>query len=352
MTAGRRLRVGVAQDLFHLPPRSGHGRVWRHVLAELGKLVDLRDGHGKGGVRGLLRGRPQAWVADATEGAVDVRGPVVAQLYEACWFDDRLKHLFSPGFLEQIDARARAGIATSTEIVAPSESARREIESGYGVAHARIHVVPLGVDTEVFRPGLTGGPEIVMKASGAAPRPYILFAGSVHPRKNLPAVRDAVAMLAAHGLPHGLVIVASRAPDRPDSSELEAAAVAELPGAPGRVVRVLQPGDTELAALMAGADAFCLPSFSEGFGLTALEAMACGAPVVVSDRGALPEVVGDGGVAVAPAAEPIAVALERILTHSEVATGLRRAARARAETFTWERTARGWAALLQAAASG
>ena len=77
--------------------------------------------------------------------------------------------------------------------------------------------------------------------------------------------------------------------------------------------------DAELAALMAGAAAFCLPSLYEGFGLTALEAMACGAPVVVSDRGALPEVVGDAGVIVAPSADGVRSALARILRDPELA---------------------------------
>ncbi len=66
------------------------------------------------------------------------------------------------------------------------------------------------------------------------------------------------------------------------------------------MVRRTATTDAQLAALMAGADAVCLPSLYEGFGLTALESLACGAPLLVSDRGALPEVVGDAGVVSAP----------------------------------------------------
>ena len=101
---------------------------------------------------------------------------------------------------------------------------------------------------------------------------------------------------------------------------------------------------------MAGADAFCLPSLYEGFGLTALEAMACGAPVIVSDRGALPEVVDGGGIVVEPSPEAIANALERVLSDDELASSLRRRAVERARTFTWARTASGWLAVLRAAA--
>ena len=101
---------------------------------------------------------------------------------------------------------------------------------------------------------------------------------------------------------------------------------------------------------MAGADAFCLPSLGEGFGLPALEAMACGTVVVVSDRGALPEVVGDAGLIVRPTARALERTLRRVLDRSEEAAALRARAVARAQAFDWARTARGWARVLALAA--
>jgi len=101
---------------------------------------------------------------------------------------------------------------------------------------------------------------------------------------------------------------------------------------------------------MAEADAFCLPSLLESFGLTALEALACGAPVVVSDRGALPEVVGDAGLVVEPEPEALAAALERVLGDAALDRELRAAGPSRAAVMTWEHTARGWLAVLQRAA--
>jgi glycosyltransferase involved in cell wall biosynthesis len=215
----------------------------------------------------------------------------------------------------------------------------------------RVDAVHHGVDA-TFRAGLNGGPALVARALGGPQAPYVLYAATLHPRKNLAALREAVAALAREGFPHVLAIAGQPAPDRRDSSELEGAAAAELPGAPGRVVVLGQPSDAELAALMAGADAFCLPSLYEGFGLTALEAMACGAPVVVSDRGALPEVVADAGIVVEPAAQPVAQALRELLSDRVRARRLGAAAAARAREFTWERTAAGWLeALLRAAAA-
>ncbi len=176
-----------------------------------------------------------------------------------------------------------------------------------------------------------------------------MYVGILHPRKNLVAVRRAVADLAEAGHRHRLVIVGSPAADtRADRFEREARA--ELDRHPGRIdVRTGVP-EAGLAALMAGADAFCLPSFYEGFGLPALEAMACGAPVVVSDRGALPEVVGDAGLVVAPSPEAVSGAVRRVVEHPQLAAELRAAAVKRAGGFSWERTARGWLEVLARAA--
>jgi glycosyltransferase involved in cell wall biosynthesis len=177
----------------------------------------------------------------------------------------------------------------------------------------------------------------------------VLYAAILHPRKNLAVLRDAVAQLAAEGFPHLLVVAGRPAPDGSDVAALQAAASAELPGEPGRVVFIGQPTDTELAALMAGASAYCLPSLYEGFGLTVLEAMACGAPVVVSDRGSLPEVVGQAGVIVAPEVQAVTSALSGLLSDPERAGRLGAAGARRAAAFTWKRTADGWLRVLLAA---
>ena len=155
-------------------------------------------------------------------------------------------------------------------------------------------------------------------------------------------------MLAARGLPHALVIAGGTAGN--ESADELAAIVAELPGAPGKVAWLGQVDDLALAGLMAEADAFCLPSLLESFGLTALEALACGAPVVVSDRGALPEVVGEAAVVTEPDPEALAAALERVLGDATLGRKLRAAGPRRAAGMTWERTARGWLAVLQRAA--
>ena len=162
--------------------------------------------------------------------------------------------------------------------------------------------------------------------------------GTVHPRKNLAALREAIS-----GVPARLALVLSPAPDRPDSRELMAAARAELPGG---VDAFSGLPDAGVAALMAGAAAVCVPSLSEGFGLTALEGMACGAPVVAANRGALPEVVGRAGVLVEPDPEGLRAGLARAL---EDRGELRAAGRERARAFTWDAAAAGWRRSLERA---
>ena len=95
-----------------------------------------------------------------------------------------------------------------------------------------------------------------------------------------------------------------------------------------------------MPAIYNGARVLALPSHYEGFGLTALEAMACGTPTVVSDRGSLPEVVGDTGLLVDPDdPEDIADALRQMLTDSDQHARSRAAGLARAAAFTWRKTA-------------
>ena len=95
--------------------------------------------------------------------------------------------------------------------------------------------------------------------------------------------------------------------------------------------------DDEVARVMGGASALCLPSLMEGFGMAVVEAMACGAPVVVSDRGALPEVVADAGIVVPPTAHAVEAALADVLGEPVLAADLSRRGILRAAEFSWGR---------------
>ena len=205
-------------------------------------------------------------------------------------------------------------------LVTVSEFSRAELVELLGADPARITVIPGGVD-ERF------GPHADAEAAAAAlglRRPYVLTVASLTARKNLAALATSAARLAADGIE--LVVAGG---DRP-----------QLRAEPGDLgVRLLgHVPDEHLPGLYAGARAFVLPSRYEGFGLTVLEAMAAGTPVVASDTTALPETVGDAGLLVSPE-DPAAIAdaVARALgsDHDRLAA----AGRARAARFAWADTA-------------
>lgn len=199
-------------------------------------------------------------------------------------------------------------------VVTVSAFSAREIERLLGVQAA---VVPGGVDHARFRPG-----------APREDRPYVLTVASRTARKNLGALAETAQRLAAEGVE--LLAVGGSRPQFRDGV--------------GEGVRFLGAvDDAELPGWYAGALAFVLPSLHEGFGLTCLEAMACGVPVVAADRGALPETCADAALLVDPL-DPDAIA-EAVLA----AIGderLRARGRRRAAEFSWERTVRELAALL------
>lgn len=287
--------------------------MWSNLRAELPAL----------GVEIVADG-PDVWLWDGYRELPATDGPIVALLHEA------------PGDAEGVarevvdytDRMGRFAAERAERVVTCSSVSRDRIAERYGVGLDRIDVAPYGVDSATFRPDGPTAVRAVLDAGGDA-RPYVLFVGAVLPRKNLPLLRDAMIEVPTHQL----VLVASPCLD-PDSAALVAAAVEPIDGRP--VANLHGIDDGGLAALMRGADVLCLPSLSEGFGLPVIEAMACGTPVVVSDRGSLPEVTGDGGVIVAPTREGIVAGVREALARRSVLSGK---ALWRARQFTWRRTA-------------
>jgi glycosyltransferase involved in cell wall biosynthesis len=335
------LRIGVPSALLAMEPAGGHGKVWARTLACLAQRADLVElGGGRRRVPG--RNRPDVVLADGHGDLPQSDAPVLAIIHEVGWHTPELRALLHPAFLAGIEERTARAVRGAARVITPSESSRRDVVALYDLDATRVHVVPYGVDA-TFSAGASRG-------CSAVPGPYVLFAAMLHPRKNLEVLRQAMALLAVQGFDHRLVVAGRPAVDGSDVTAIVHAAAAELPGVPGRVVFVGQPSDADLAALMAGAAAYCLPSLYEGFGLTVLEAMSCATPVVVSDRGALPEVVGEAGLVVALEAGAVAGALRTILADPQRAAALAQAGRARASQFTWERTADGWLEGARAAA--
>lgn len=240
---------------------------------------------------------------------------------------------------EWLSARARALLRTlvprsaraAAVVLALSEAAKAEIVDALRVPADRVRVV-----TPAPAPWFgtaDGAAERVAARFGL--RRYCLAVGDLGPRKNLPALASAMGLLRDPDLE---LVLAGQA----------AGAEGALAGAP-RVRLLGRVTDAELADLYRAAAVTAFPSLHEGFGLPAAEAMACGSPLVVSDRGALPEVVGDAAIVTAPDAASLAEGLRAALEPG-TAGRLRAAGPARAAGLTPKRMGReAWTALREAA---
>ena len=343
------MRIGFDARAAFLDPHRGFGRVARAVVEALlgavpgevvvfvphGALVPPPWYSRAAAVVQLTRPRRGAFLFDAPAWAVTLprhrldvlhlptwgvppglRLPVVATFYDATPF----RFASPPERWKRHRARrAIASLARADRVHAISRHAAGELaELGFASAD-RIGVVHLGVE-QGFTP-----------AQAAAAPGYALFVGGGDPHKNLELILAAWASPAAPALPP--LVVAGGATADPRLRPLLAA---------GAVRGVPDPGDGELAELYRGALALVMPSRNEGFGLPALEAMACGCPVLAARAGALPEVCGDAAVLLDPD-DPGAwrEALAALAADPARRAGLVAAGIERAAAFTWERTAAG-----------
>ncbi|HLI74755.1 MAG TPA: glycosyltransferase family 1 protein [Acidimicrobiales bacterium] len=215
----------------------------------------------------------------------------------------------------------------AARVLTVSQWTKRDIVERYGIAPERIVVTPNGVD-----PAFSPGRRSTDRGSGShhADRRYLLFVGALRPRKDPLGMLEAFALLPAE---LRLVMVG---PDKGDLPKVRA--TIDRLGLAERVELRGHVEPAELVSLYRGAACVVLPSRYEGFGLPVLEAMACGAPVVTTTAGALPEVAGDAALVVPPG-EPGALAegVRRALFDREalIQRGLERA-----RQFSWEETAR------------
>ncbi len=250
-----------------------------------------------------------------------------------------LHYLHFPQFMTESSRRYYAGqirwaMSRADHILVPSQATRRDLVTLLDAPEDRITVHLLGVNAR-FRPAPPA--EIAAcRARHNLPSSYVLFVGTYEPRKNIPALLRAYALL-RQTLPDlpPLVLAGRRGWLFEDTFRL----AHDLGLDDCLLWRENFPAE-DLPALYSGAIALALPSFYEGFGLTALEAMACGTPPIVSDRSSLPEVVGEAGLLVNPDdPESLADALRRLLEDTALREHLRLTGLERARQFTWRRTA-------------
>jgi glycosyltransferase involved in cell wall biosynthesis len=260
--------------------------------------------------------------------------PSVVTLHDATFFTN--PHLHSKTKAPFFRAATRHALRHATVCLVPSKATADELSKAVGIETSRMHVAHHGVDTELFMPPTEQRIELARKEAGLAPNePYVAFLGTLEPRKNLGALIAAYIQCAASGTQMPTLVLAGATGW---DSTLQAA-IAAVPAG----VRVLRPGylrKDNLAGFLGGAQVVCYPSLMEGFGLPVLEAMACGAAVLTTRRGALPEIGGDAVAYTETDSAAIATALSALLANPARRAALGAAALQRAATFTWAESAR------------
>jgi glycosyltransferase involved in cell wall biosynthesis len=223
-------------------------------------------------------------------------------------------------------ALAAAHAQRAHAVVTSTQHGKRLVSNQLGVPPDRIYVCPPGAP----RWNTLG------RAPNVPPNGYLLFVGTLEPRKNVGALLDAYTLLVRRmAAPPPLVLAGRATPDA-------AAWLARLEHPPlaGRVRHLGYVSNDRREELYAGARALVLTSLDEGFGLTALEAMSAGVAVVASNRGSLPEVVGTGGTLLDPDdVEGFAAAMQRLASDEGAAAAAGAAGLTRARDFMWNAAA-------------
>ncbi len=181
--------------------------------------------------------------------------------------------------------------AAADRIVAANEVERAELVRQYGAAFPRIAVIPCGVDTEIFRPG---DARAARAALGLGDESLLLYVGRLTPIKGLETLIDALASLRRRGRHARLLVVGGDSDEPTAGHESSLRARTAMLGLADQVVFLGAQPQAELRRYYVAADATVMPSYYESFGMVALEAMACGSPVIASRVGGLATTVRDG----------------------------------------------------------
>jgi glycosyltransferase involved in cell wall biosynthesis len=241
--------------------------------------------------------------------------PLISRLYWAFWLPYTMRF--------------------ASHIVAVSEHTKLDITRLLHVPAARITVIQPGVGSR-FTPLTSHDGFRSFRRKHGLPKKYILFVGTLEPRKGLDTLLAAFRRLSVSMPDIGLVIAGKRGWFMDWFL-----AYAERPHLKDRIVFTGYVDDEDLPSMYNAAELFVLPSRYEGFGMPVLEAMACGTPVVCSNRASLPEVAGDSAFQVPPDdPEALGLAMREVLFDERLRKGMRQKGLTRAGSFSWKKAAR------------
>ena len=223
-------------------------------------------------------------------------------------------------------------------IIAPSQAAKIDISRVMGIGQDRIVAIPEAADP-TLRPDHSGEAKRIVSEKWGLTGPYLFNIGGFDRRKNLPLTIEAFAA-AIPNLPDDAKLVIAGAPHSDNERIFPPLhPIIDRLGLGDGVVLTGRVSDDERRALYQAATGYITASEYEGFGLTPLEAMACGVPAIVANRTSLPEVVGDAGLIGEPSVAALAAAMISLLTDDHLHAELARKSLERAATFTWESAA-------------
>jgi len=261
--------------------------------------------------------------------------PVVATVHDVSYLEH--PEYFPASRAWQLRMTVGRTVRTAARILTGTETARASILKVYGdLAEDKVVVVPYAAASE-FRPVAREAAVRAVEERHQLGGPFILSVGDIQPRKNhIGLIRAFARLVKAHPqLKHDLVLVG-----KPTWFAAKVEEAARESGVADRIRFLGFVDDNELLQIYNACDVFVFPSFYEGFGLPALEAMACGRAVVCSDASALPEVVDGAAILFDPySVDEMTRAIADVLLENELRARLERLGLQRAAHFSWQKTA-------------
>jgi glycosyltransferase involved in cell wall biosynthesis len=237
-------------------------------------------------------------------------------------------------------------IRYADHVVTLSESSKRSIIANYGTEPDKITVIHPGIDHAVYAPATADRVAAVRRKYGIT-RDYLLYVGTIEPRKNISGIVAAYCALPADLRQRYQLVLAGSKGWKDADIEALAATVD-----PDDLVRTGFIEDADMTALYSGAALFLFPSFYEGWGMPVVEAMACGTPVITAANSSLPEAGGEAALYVdAASRDQLRDAIMQVLANPKQREQMIVAGQTHAKAFSWQRSARKLQALLEDLAS-